>query len=137
MIWFIKRLSVNLPREALLSIYKSFIRLIWITETFMTNHIMNLLKTKLRKYRQNKCWQIRHCSFTLCERLHQRIWKTIKEHRTLQSFRTWSNNRKQRRSQQKFKNDKFISWLKLEFPKHHAFTNNQKYIKKKTHVGLS
>ena len=45
----VKRLSVSLPRDTLLRIYKSFIRPLWITKTlFMTNQIASLLKAKLR-----------------------------------------------------------------------------------------
>lgn len=45
----VKRLSVSLPRDTLLRIYKSFIRPLWITKTlFMTNQITSLLKTKFK-----------------------------------------------------------------------------------------
>ena len=51
MIGVIKRLSVNLPRDVQLRIYKSFIRPCWIMETLiMTNQITGHLKTKLKLF---------------------------------------------------------------------------------------
>ena len=49
MIGIIKRLSVNIPGDALLRIYKSFISPIWTAEIlFMTNVLMSNLKIKLK-----------------------------------------------------------------------------------------
>ena len=58
LIGLMKRLSVNLPRSALLTIYNSFIRPhLDMVIFYMINQIMKVFKTKQNKYNARHVWQ--------------------------------------------------------------------------------
>ena len=46
-----------------------------------------------RRHCQDKRWSRRGSSHTWFKALHQRIWRIIKQHRTLQAFQTWWNSK--------------------------------------------